>query len=204
VLPKIRIKNARLLRHAASEPMNQVYGDGTPLLSHEEYQAIVARYQAAWEPYEEKILRGMEELLGLEFYQNTIDVYIAPWFRAFSDPLVMGVKFSDSDFVSTLAHELLHRLLTDNTSTRRDDPELIADWEKMIGEGCGAKTLVHIPVHAMLKALYLDILNEPERLQDDIAKCQKNLPYKEAWEYVEAGDYRDIIRHLRSYYASEA
>lgn len=204
MLPEIRIKNARLLRRAASEPLNQLYGDGTPLLSHEEYQTTVVRYREAWRPYEEKVLRGMSELFGLEFRQNTIDVYIAPWFRAFSDPLVMGVKFSDSDFVSALTHELLHRLLTDNTSARSDGPELIHDWTKILGEGYDVKTLVHIPVHAALKAIYFDVLGEPERLEADITKCQKNPPYAEAWTYVEAGDYRDIVRKLRNYYAYEA
>lgn len=204
MLPEIRIKNARLLRSAASEPMNQLFGDGTPLASHEEYQEVVLRYRRAWQPYEEKILRGMCELLGLEFHQNTIDVYAAPWFRAFSDPMVVGVKFSDSEFVSALIHELLHRLLTDNTSARNDGPGLLHDWAKMFGEGHDIKTLVHIPVHASLKAIYLDVLGEPERLEADIAMCQKNPPYKEAWVYVQAGDYKEIIRQLRQYYTAGA
>lgn len=126
----------------------------------------------------------MCELLGLEFHQNTIDVYAAPWFRAFSDPMVVGVKFSDSEFVSALTHELLHRLLTDNTSARNDGPGLLHDWAKMFGEGHDIKTLVHIPVHASLEAIYLDVLGEPERLEADIAMCQKNPPYKQAWAYL--------------------
>jgi hypothetical protein len=200
VNPEIRIKNAWLLRNAASVPLNELWGDGTPLRSHDEYQAIVEAYITAWQPYEQKILTGMRELFGLEFHQNVIDVYIAPWFYAFSDPMVLGVKFSDSEFIETLTHELLHRLLTDNTSVRKDDLSLLDGWKAIVGDNHAKNTMIHIPVHAGLKAMYLDVLREPAHLASDIARCEKNEPYKKAWEYVEANDYIDIVRRLHEYY----
>ena len=36
-------------------------------------------------------------LLDLEFRQNIIDVNIAPWFYAFSDPMVIGVTLNPID-----------------------------------------------------------------------------------------------------------
>lgn len=115
-LPEIRIKDGWPLRDNASRHLNEFWGEGAPLRSDTEYMEIVTRYQNAWSPYENKILTFMCEQLGLEFKQDIIDVYIAPWFFAFSDPMVLGVMFTDDEFVDNLSHELLHRLLTDNTS----------------------------------------------------------------------------------------
>lgn len=90
-LPIIRIKDAWLLREAASVPLNELWGNGEPLRSDEEYVAITESYRSAWEPFEQKILTSMTELLGLSFSQNIIDVHIAPWFNGISDPMVIGV-----------------------------------------------------------------------------------------------------------------
>src|SRR5919199_1161053 len=97
-----------------------------------------------------KILLSMTETLGSSFRQNIIDVYIAPWFHAFSDPLVIGVTKEPDVFVDTLTHELLHRLLTDNT-TIPYETDLIAEWRKLFGNNHNFKVLVHIPVHAIHK-----------------------------------------------------
>mgnify|MGYP000046383494 CR=1 FL=1 len=195
-LPEIRIKYAWLLSNAASVPMNELYGKGEPLLDAEEYFKIADRYKKAWKPYEKKILKGMCDLFGLEFRQNIIDVSIAPWFRAFSDPMVIGVIFSDEEFVVCLTHELLHRLLTDNTKLDYDI-DLVEPWRQMYGKQYSHITLVHIPVHAGVKAILLDVLNRPDLLKKEIDNSKDSAGYKEAWEYVEKNDYNEIIKKLR-------
>lgn len=195
-LPEIRIKYAWLLSDAASVPINELRGDGKPLLAPKEYFKIADKYKKAWEPYEENVLRGMCELFGLGFRQNIIDVNIAPWFYAFSDPMVIGVRFSDEEFVACLIHELLHRLLTDNTKLDYDI-DLIKPWRELYGKDHSVNTIVHIPVHAGVKAILLDVLNRPDLLEKEILGNKDYPDYRKAWEYVDKNDYKEIIKNLR-------
>ena len=141
------------------------------------------------------------DVTAATFKQNVIDVYIAPWFRAFSDPLIVGVIYEPDLFIDILTHELLHRLLTDNTSAPYDS-DLSAEWRKLFGKNHSQPELVHIPVHAVHKALYLDALHQPERLKRDIERATKYgaTAYIKAWEYVETHDYKELVENLKLLY----
>jgi hypothetical protein len=199
--PKIRIKNAWLLRENASQHLHKLWADGTPPTDDEWLEKRVDSYQKEWQKYEAKILDAMTELTGLSFSQNIIDVYIAPWFNAFSDPLVIGVMREPDQFIDTLTHELIHRLLTDNTLVDMDT-DLFSRWQKLFGKNHSFGTLIHIPVHAIHKAIYLDYLKEPKRLKRDIKENIDNTAedYIKAWNYVEAHGYVDIINSIKADY----
>lgn len=203
IYPEINIKNAFLLREGASKGLNELWGDGTPLYAHDHYQEIVDSYIKAWKPKEALIMNAMQDILGLKFKHNIIDVYIAPWFAAFSDPVVIGVRSTPDKFIDTLTHELLHRLLTiDNTTLdpSEKDKKLTAEWSGLFGDNHSWNTLIHIPVYAVLKSIYLDVLKDKKRLDRDIQNHQKHEDYKKAWEYVESNDYKEIISQLKSLY----
>lgn len=198
--PEIVIKDAWLLRDNASKHLHELWAKpGDKLADDQDMQRIVKSYKAAWESYESKILKGMCELLNLEFRHNIIDVYIAPWFYGFSDPLVIGVVHKPDLFIDILTHELLHRLLTANKTIDIDKSERRLEWEKLFGEQNHFVTLVHIPVHAVHKAIYVDILNEPERLKRDIER-QHSPHYIKSWDYVETHGYEEIISKLKKSY----
>lgn len=198
--PEVRIQDGWLLRVNVSTQLHKLNGKkGDKLADDKEMKKIVSAYKKAWAPYEKKIMQGMCELYDLQFKQNTIDVFIAPWFSAFSNPMVIGVKYTPDEFIDTLTHEMLHRLLTDNTSNEVK----IQEWQKLFRGVSGFSALVHIPVHAALKAIYLDVLKDPSRLKRDIESCKKydwGGPYSEAWEYVEKHGYKEINRKLRELY----
>ncbi len=201
-LPTIRIKDAWLLRENASKHLHELWGKEDEKLADDKWmEKRVADYQKAWQPVEQKILTAMTELLGLSFRQNIIDVNIAPWFRAFSDPMVIGVMQEPDLFIDTLTHELLHRLLTDNTAIPHET-QLIPEWERLFGKQHSFTALVHIPVHAVCKAIYLDVLKQPERLERDIANNKKYeaTDYVAAWDYVEKHGYKEIIKKLQKSY----
>lgn len=201
-LPEIRIKYGFLLAENASEGLNKLYGDGTPLRKFEEYTETADRYTKVWRLYEKQILTGMCDLYGLTFRQDIIDVYVAPWFWAFSDPMVLGVTFSDDQVITNLTHELFHRLLTDNNETSYDT-DYLAQWKQVLSGSHSWNKLVHIPVHAGLKAIYLDILKRPDLLGLDKKDVKKNLPYRQAWEYVDDHDYKTIIEKIKNSYKSQ-
>lgn len=199
-LPEVRIKDGFLLREKVSQHLHELWSkDGETLAGDEEMAKIVEAYQSAWQPYESKILTGMTNEMGLTFHQNTIDVYIAPWFFAFSDPLVIGVTYSPERFVEILTHEILHRLLTDNNETTAfslDETEL----QILFGNDLTFNTLIHIPVHAIMQFVFDDVLNEPKRTVRDRDMCSKYDDYRRAWEYVDATGYKVIIEKLKTFY----
>lgn len=207
-LPEIRIKDAWLLRANASVYLHELWGKGKKLADDKQMKHKVGEYRKAWAPFERRVLKGMCETTGLAFRQNIIDVYVAPWFYAFSDPMVIGVIHEPDDFVDTLTHELLHRLLTDNTSIPYENSHLL-EWEKLFGKGHSFKTLVHIPVHAIHKAIYLDILKAPERLERELHSLENEkgwdtTDYLKSWEYVEEHGYEIIIQKLKKSYVDLA
>jgi len=195
-LPEVRIEHSWLLTQSASEDLNKLHGDGTPLQSFEYYTDVADRYQKAWDVHGEKILEAMQEILGMHFRQNTIDVHVAPWFYAFSSPMVLGVRFNDDQLLATLTHEILHRLLTDNIETSYDT-DYLALWKEMFGEDHSNITLVHIPVHAMSEAIFVDVLSRPELVVQDKEEVKDNPDYAAAWDYVESEGYENIISKLK-------
>ena len=201
-LPLIRIKDAWLLRQNASHHLHELWAKKGDKLADDEWMAKrVEAYRKAWTPYEKKVLVGMSDVLDLSFRQNIIDVYIAPWFRAFSDPMVIGVTPEPDLFIDILAHELIHRLLTDNTAIPHET-RLLEQWQKLFGKSYSFTTVVHIPVHAVHKAIYLDVLDEPARLERDIANKKEydSKDYVAAWDYVETHGYQSIIEKLKRSY----
>lgn len=201
-LPIIRIKDAWLLRENASKYLHELWAkNGDKLADDIWIENRVNEYNKAWKPYEQTILKGLSVISELSYRQNIIDVYIAPWFRAFSDPMVIGVMQEPDLFIDTLTHELTHRLLTDNT-TIPHETMLLAPWQKLFGKNHTLGMLVHIPVHAIHKAIYLDVLKEPKRLERDIAnnKMYEAQDYIAAWNYVEKNGYKEIISKLKKSY----
>lgn len=202
-LPIIRIKDAWLLRENVSKYLHQLWAKNDDKLADDEWmEKRVAEYNKAWKPLENKILTGLCDTLDLTYRQNIIDVYIAPWFHAFSDPLVIGVMQEPDVFIDFLTHELIHRLLTDNATIPYQANILQPAWEKLFGKNHTFTSLVHIPVHAVHKAVYLNVLQEPKRLERDIKSNidHKATDYISAWDYVEKHGYQEIIEKLHKSY----
>lgn len=200
--PEIVIKDGWLLRENASQYLHELWAKpGDKLAGDDDMEKIVKAYQDAWKPLEKKILHGMCEVFDLEFRHNVIDVYIAPWFNGFSDPLVIGVTYKPDNFIDLLTHELFHRLLTANTKYDIDKSKRRLQWQVLFGKEHEFKTLVHIPVHAGLKAIYLDVLKEPRRLERDIENSKRHPGYDLAWDYVEKHGYKEIIQKLKDSYS---
>lgn len=199
--PEIRIKDGWLLRENASKHLHELWGKDSELADDVWMERRVAEYSAAWQMYEKTILNGMFDILNLQFRQNIIDVYIAPWFLAFSDPLVIGVTSEPDMFVDLLTHELIHRLLTDNTLIS-SDTNLTGEWEQLWGSNHSFDSLIHIPVHAVHKAIYLDVLENPQRLERDIKINTDNDAgdYIKAWDFVNKHDYKQLIKQLKESY----
>lgn len=197
--PEIRIKRADLLMENASAYLHELWCPDEDMPTDAVVVDKVEQFQAAWKPYNGEVQRALQKLTGLSFRKNIIDVYIAPHFWAFSDPLVIGWHYTPSRFPEILTHELAHIILTDNNQVAYDSP-LLDRWNTLFGMQSDTDTLVHIPVHALLQGVFDDELHEPERTQNDIAACPVNSPYTYAWEYVQRVGYQSVIQLLAADY----
>lgn len=171
-----------------------------------EIKNYTVELQKAWEEHARLVLEAMVDLYGVEFKKNIIDIYVAPWNKSISNPLILNPSRPPEIHIETVMHELLHVLFTDNTSFSMHDKnqsvKLIDKWRELFGRELEWKTLVHIPVHAGLKSIFIDTLQAQERLERDITRHENNPAYKAAWDYVEKNDYTIINEKLKQLYSS--
>lgn len=204
VLPEIRIKNSFLLNNKIVPLLLPgLKKSGHEYVATKEYvDKKVEIYSAAWDARGEVILRAMCEVLDIEFNQNIIDAYVVPFGNSFSDPMVISTKYSPDRFLEVFTHELTHRLLTDNTKlSKKRYGKLSSYWKELFGNDHSFVALVHIPVHAVLEYIFVDVLREPERLQRDKEACTQFADYNLAWQYVETHGYKNILKQLREQYS---
>ncbi len=206
-LPEIRINFSRLLYNGECRHLDLVLNNGKSMIaSPEKYEARTEEYRKAWANYQTTILRGMTEVLELSFYRPVIDVTLAPYFGHKSTQLIINFGPDPDRFVDVLTHELLHVLQTDNNKHQTLGPhstvDLMAEWRRLFGEH-ERVTLVHIPLHAIHKYIYLNVLKAPKRLERELSSLrnfQTGGAYIQAWEYVNERDYRGIVDEIRKVY----
>lgn len=198
--PEIRFKYPWLLLKAIDPELRPAYREiGKEHLLDEQFiRDRLTTFKQLWKPEERQILEGLCQIFDLEFRQNVIDVYVAPFRNSFSDPMVIATKVANERVIDVIAHELLHRLLSDCTLSRQDDYK--ERWSDLFGADLPVLVRNHIAVHAGLQALWIDILQQPDRLQRDKKACETSEGYRQAWEYVEKYGYKEIIQKVKESY----
>jgi len=194
MIPKIIIKPAYFLDpvfigYVKSNPRNK---DWEPPTDKEVLGKIDA-YRKEWGKHESKILEGLFKVSCLSFYDNVIDVYIVSACKSpFSDPIVIPATYTPETFVDVLTHELIHRLLTRNREG--------IDFENLLSQVFieeDNKVKVHIFVHAVHQALYLDVFNDKIRLEKDIERSAHMTSYQKSWDLVDKTGYTNVLSILK-------
>lgn len=183
----------RLLSESVwKEKYLQVLGD-VPYPTEDFLRSLSSEREKIWAAKGQQIISGLVDMLGLQFAELEIPVYAVGFGRAHSDPLVVPSNFNEFELVNVATHELIHRLLSFNTQGFNEDvssPKLFSDKPSSVA--------VHVVVHALLQFVYLDILQEPQRL--DLDKEKSSGEYKEAWDIVDAEGYKQIIEKVKASY----
>lgn len=163
-------------------------------LGTDELQEKFLKLKRVWGGEEKKIVNGLEKITGLHFKKNYMDVYlINPDGRpSISSPTIVKIQDNEYDTIRIIVHELIHNLMWDNKEE--------ADWsvavQKLFNRE-NKKTAIHISVHAILEALYIDTLEKPDEIIKDVEECQKRPDYSRAWEIVKKEGYKNIIKKLK-------
>lgn len=201
--PEIRFRDSFLLISTIYQDIEAAYmppaveTDERNKLSREAINKRLDEYEKAWRPYEARIIEGMCKVLDMEFKQNVIDVYAAPFYSSFSFPMIISTKYDPDRAIEVITHELVHILLYDNRSSDFDLAKKEDEWRELFNEIDDDVALIHVPVHAVLQAVFDDVLHEPNRTKRDKEMCSNYLPYKTAWDYVDRLGYKEVINRIR-------
>lgn len=149
-LPNIIIQYGRLIDpvfifYCKNNPelKKRGWNDWTPP-SKEELDRRIKAYREEWNKY--NIVEDISKVLNLSFKRDVIDVFIVSGIsRASSHPIIIKSGFRPKRFVVTLAHELVHRILTINKI-----PKVIFDEKE------SDTTNNHVIVYAVLKKILND------------------------------------------------
>lgn len=193
--PEIRFQRSNLLMRVLDTDLRPVYQElgKEGVLDRDFIEDRRATFEKLWRAEEHKILKGLCDIFDLEFRQNTIDVYVAPLRGSFSSPMVIATKAKEEELVRLLTHELLHRLLSDNTSSHYESWR--DRWPELFGKEYSEVTVNHIAVHAGLQALWTEVIKKPEYLEQEKAYTLE--PYIQSWEYVDTHGYQEIIQKVK-------
>lgn len=164
-------------------------------LKDEDLQERLESLKELWGENEEKVLNGLKEITGLEFARNYIDVFVVrkeDVKRSISHPLILAVRQRVESNFRVLTNELIHNLLWDNVE--KDNwgitiQKLYPNEDK--------STAIHVAVHAILQAVYEEVLKNPQEIKRDIELSQQLPVYRRAWEIVKEEGYQNIIAELK-------
>ena len=159
----------------------------------------VKEYNNAWQS-RALVLNYVQEILRLDFYEPIIDAYVIGHMRgSISTPILMGSQKSSSEYIDTLTHEILHRLISDNKQkikVREILPTMFPNESVLCR--------VHVVVHAILKKIYLEFLKEPDRFAANKKRNTKATDYARAWEIVDVMGETKIIEQFKSFYTAQS
>jgi len=198
-LPEVRINYGFLLERIYKklfEAGQKKEGENFP--DKNEMFAKYGHFPGEWKKVEKVVLEAMGDVLELEFYQGVIDAHFVYSSGSMSSPMIIGVRTADETrFIDLMTHELIHRLLSDNTKK----VPVMKVWNEMFPETeMTHLTRVHIVLHAVHEHIYREVLDAPERLAKDIAIAQKFPDYAASWKVVQERGYKNIIAEFKEKY----
>ena len=170
------------------------------------FEEKIPEIQKRWDLEEDRILEKIYLFTGINWKRNMIYVYLLPNLPNYSaccisDPLTIPLEFKKDHKIlersyfslrDTVVHEILHTLLYEGDWNKK---EFYDNYKKKY-PNLTERTIIHIPIYAILKELHLTLLGE-EGLRLDLRLAEKNKEYKIAWDIVEDEGYKEIIDKIK-------
>lgn len=166
-------------------------------LRYEGLGRVIREYQKAWDKISPRVIPGLEQVTGLNFLHNVIDVYIVdPTAQQnICAPLIISGGYQPREFVYILVHEITHKLLRDNKQG--------VDWHEIANEIFlkreDAEVKEHIITHAVLEALYTDVIHNVDHVIYDIRYRKSSPSHCRAWEIVTEKGYKEVLAKVKAH-----
>jgi len=194
IIPKIVFKYSSIYDFHWQEWFNFKYGNINNRIEAQYIRNYIHKIDKIWGKDEKIILKEFAKITNLKWGAKTISCYIVSKCIPISDPLTMQPYHTDDRFIDVLIHELIHQLFVQKDNIKSVKRALKYLEEEYVGEA--KKTIIHVPLYAIHKHIYLKLYNEA-RLKRDI-KLSNNFPeYKRAWEIVQEKGYKEIFKMLK-------
>jgi len=134
-----------------------------------------------WNRVGHDILNGICKNTGLSFKRNYFSVYVVSGnSRSFSNPIVVKSRYSPTEFVDVVTHELIHCLFVDNT------------------DSAFVRSIDDFDDHVVLYAVMESVLPGTVHKQLDAKNFPANETYLKAMLYVKENGYKGILSKCRS------
>lgn len=148
------------------------------------------KLQERWNSGPYKSLEIMSQVSGLPWKESHVTCYLISeeeYFRSFSDPLTIKMRKNDMErCIDELTHEMTHRLIVQNKDKVKANPIL----SKYKNEN--EVTRHHIPVFAILKALYQELYG-PDKFKKIKSRFENKPRYSRAIEIVEEEGIENLL-----------
>lgn len=119
----------------------------------EEIEAKTKSFQAIWQENGDKILTAMQNVTGLSFVRNRIDIsVVAGNPRSHSNPIIIKSSWTPEEFLNVLTHELIHNLVGDNSEITQNKWK---PWTQIVEQYPNEPKLVknHILVYFIMRKI---------------------------------------------------
>lgn len=183
---QIRIRYSEVLDGLFRKLQDQNYPD--PDLVSEKTE----QFKEVWGNHEKDILQALQKVLGLNFFHQTVDVFVVGKVpNSISTPTIIHMNMDDDRFLYVLTHELIHVLLSDNSEGRlfgKRIESLYPDEPKLVRN--------HVAVHSVLEIIFTDYIPKPDLLNNDKRISQDKPAYKKAWDIVERDNAQNILTQI--------
>lgn len=151
----------------------------------EKVEERIKSYKDIWDKYEEKVINGICSALDLSFKED-INVYIVAGInRSMSNPVIISSHKGPKNFIVSLAHELVHRLLASNKELFKINNNFL------LIKGDNDTINSHILVFSVLRQIFGE---DPEIFKVVISGIKSD-DYKKAYELSEP--YEKILKFFR-------
>lgn len=142
-------------------------------------------YATEWAKVGDKITNAIEDITKCKSPYSRVDVgVVAVCHRIYSNPIMIPSYFTVDRMINNVTHELIHK------SGLKTSVKIYNNYINETKLTCD-----HILVHAILKKIYLDVLDRKELLDLNVETSAKHstTEYSRAWEIVEKEGYKNII-----------
>ncbi|MDE1828148.1 MAG: hypothetical protein KGH65_03250 [Candidatus Micrarchaeota archaeon] len=160
--------------------------------SSAEVRGYIEKIKSIWCPIEEDIALEISSIANLKWKEQQIICYVVGRCRPISEPLTIMVFESDQELVSTLIHELIHQIISQNGKEYDKASEFIRNRYRDESQ----VTLNHIFLFAVYAKMHIRIFGE-EDLKKHIAKTVRP-EYARAWEIANGEGYDSLIEKFTS------
>lgn len=192
MIPKINIRYVRIYDTQFRTLYTALKKPYPPQHKIEDY---TLKAQKAWKLYDKKIISEIPKLTNLAWQEQVIHVYIVggTGLNSFSTPLTILYGYTEQRFVEVLVHELFHQNFHQGKNYSKAQKSW--GWIKKTFSKDEVVTQQHTMIFAFLTKIYKKYFTE-DRLQNEIARNQKNPAYKKAWDNVRSYGHEYLINEF--------